>query len=319
MSPPPARAASPPPRVLTAEEEAANDAREMGHIAADVKSLCRTLTLQACLKDLERVCSDLRVALRKASAFLKLLQKRDESVKGADDSEALASLAGGLLSGLRALHVFSNTGAGRRMPAAREPVQTAWKAREELFTEVQRKQFEGFVSSSKNFGALLAERSPSPQPVRRDYVPAPRAQPQPRERKQKKAEVPGEGDDAAAGQPPALSKRQLKKLQAAQRAEAAAAEAAAAQAAQQQQAAKLQAMLEAKRKAAEEAVEASKRYKMTFKFGSSLPSSEPSAASGPESAAPAPDAAAAGAAAQPVAAAPLSATAARAADRKSVV
>ncbi|KAL4431258.1 hypothetical protein ABPG75_006514 [Micractinium tetrahymenae] len=280
---PPARSPSPPvvPRAASprpahapsANEEAARDAREMDNLAADIKSLCRGLTLPECMKNLERVCSDLRTVVHKLSSYLQLLKKRDEAVKSADDSEALSSLAAGLVSGLKALHVFSNTGQGRRMPAAREPVRAAWRAREELLSAAQRRQFEGFVSSSRNFSGLLEDKSPSPEPVRRDYVPAPRAQPQPRERKQKRQAVE-EGGSGEDGQPAALSKRQLKRLQAAQRAEAAAAEAAAAKQRQLEQAARQAAAAEARRKAAEEEA-ANKRYKLTIKLGTSSLPAEP--------------------------------------------
>lgn len=188
-------------------------------------------------------------------------------MKSADDSEALAGLAAGLVSGLKALHVFSNTGQGRRMPAAREPVQAAWRAREELLSAAQRQQFEGFASS-RNFAALLEEKSPSPEPVRRDYVPAPRQQPQPRERKQKRQVVEPEAGSGEEGQPPALSKRQLRRLQAAQRAEAAAAEEAAARQRQLEEAARQAAAAEARRKAAEEEA-ANRTYKLTIKLGTS--------------------------------------------------
>lgn len=245
----------------------------MDTLAADIKSLCRSLTLPECMKDLGRVCSDLHTVVRKLSSYLLLLKKRDEAVKSADDSEALAGLAAGLAAGLKALHVFSNTGQGRRMPAAREPVQAAWQARGELLSAAQRQQFEGFVGSSRNFAALLEERSPSPEPVRRDYVPAPRQQPQRRERRQKRQAVveeapSGEGDE---GQPLALSRRQLRRLQAAQRAEAEAAEAAAARQQQLEEAARQAAAAEARRKAAEEEA-ANRTYKLTIKLGTaSLP------------------------------------------------
>ncbi|KAL4419249.1 hypothetical protein ABPG77_001187 [Micractinium sp. CCAP 211/92] len=271
----PLQAALPPAsHVPSAEEEAARDAREMDNLAADIKALCRTLTLPECMKDLERVCSDLHTVVRMLSSYLQLLKKRDESVKSADDSEAMAGLAAGLVSGLKALHVFSNTGQGRRMPAAREPVRAAWQAREELLSAAQRRQFEGFVGS-RNFAALLEEKSPSPEPVRRDYVPAPRQQPQPRERKQKRqvVEEPGSGEE---GQPPALSKRQLRRLLAAQRAEAAAAEAAAARQRELEEAARRAAAAEARRKAAEEEA-ANRTYKLTIKLGTSALPAEPAA------------------------------------------
>ena len=188
----------------------------------------------------------------------------------ADSSAALAELSGGLLNGLRSLHVFSNTGQGRSMPSARDPVRAAWEAREQLFTAAQRRQLEGFVTSSKNFATLLEERSPSPQPVRRDYVPAPRQQPKPREKKQQQR-VSSDQEEAAGEQPeqPRLSKRQLKKMQEAQREEeeqaAAAAAAAAARAQQASQQAQLQAMRE--RRAAEDLEAARKRYKLTIRLG----------------------------------------------------
>lgn len=40
----------PASHVPSAEEEAARDAREMDNLAADIKALCRTLTLPECMK-----------------------------------------------------------------------------------------------------------------------------------------------------------------------------------------------------------------------------------------------------------------------------
>jgi hypothetical protein len=189
-------------------------------------------------------------------------------VTGAESSEALAELSSVVLGGLKALHVYSNTGQGRRMPAARAPVQAAWNARDELFTEAQRQQFEGFVSSSKNFAALLQEASPSREPVRRDYVPAPRQQPQPRERRRPRSAAKDREEEE---EQPRLSKRQQKRLEAAQRGGPSAAQQQqqqeaeqAAQAAQASVAAQV-AALAAQKRTAEEA--ASKRYKLTFKLG----------------------------------------------------
>lgn len=200
-----------------------------------------------------------------ALGLLPALQ-RDESVAGAEDSPAVAELGAVLLGGLRALHVYSNTGQGRSMGGpAREPVQAAWQAREQLLTAAQRKQLEGFVSSSRNFAALLDDKEPSPQPVRRDYVPAPRQQPQPKEKKQKRA--------AAEEEPaqPQLSKRQQKRLQAAQRAEAEAAARAqrAAEAAAQAAAAPPPPPVQQQRGSDDaEAAQQNKRYKLTIKLGS---------------------------------------------------
>lgn len=192
--------------------------------------------------------------------------QHDESVAGAEDSAALAELGAVLLGGLRALHVYSNTGQGRSMGgAAREPVQAAWQARERLLTAAQRKQLEGFVSSSKNFAALLEDKEPSPQPVRRDYVPAPRPQPQPKEKKQKRAAVAEEEPVQ-----PQLSKRQQKRLQAQQRAEAeAAARAQRAAEAAAQQAAPPPPPGQQQRGAEDaEAGQPNKRYKLTIRLGS---------------------------------------------------
>lgn len=180
-----------------------------------------------------------------------------------------------LLGGLKSLHVYSNTGQGRSMgSAARDPVRAAWKAREEVLTAAHRRQLEGFADSSRNFKALLEEGSPSQQqPVRRDYVPAPRPQTQQKERKQKQRA--GEGED---GGQPQLSKRQLKRLQAQQRAdEIAAARAAAEQQAAvaapppsaQQRAEQAAAAVAQQRRAGEELEAANgKRFKLTIRLGS---------------------------------------------------
>lgn len=176
-----------------------------------------------------------------------------------------------LLGGLKALHVYSNTGQGRSMgSAAREAVQAAWAARDTLLTATQRRQLEGYTKSSRNFKALLEARSPSPQPVRRDYVPAPRPQPQPAKEKRRQAEP--EADD---GQPP-LSKRQLKRLQASQRAEEAARTQATAQPPAQQaqqleaqQAQQQQWAAEQQQRASEDAEAANgKRFKLTIRLNS---------------------------------------------------
>jgi hypothetical protein len=179
-------------------------------------------------------------------------------VAGADSSEAVAGLGALLLGGLKALHVYSSTGQGRGMGRhARGPVQAVWHARHELLTDAQRKQLEGFSASSKNFAALLSQRSPSPEPVRREYVPAPRQQPQPRrERKRSAAEEQAEAEAQAAAEPEYLSRRQQRRMQAQQRAEEAAAS-------RPQQG---PAVLAAQQQAAP----AAKQYKLSFKFGTNL-------------------------------------------------
>lgn len=246
---------------------------ELACCCCALASACAWQAVHACMLVLSLPASAVAGCLPLPASRPTGCLQRDEAVKSADDSEALAGLAAGLAAGLKALHVFSNTGQGRRMPAAREPVQAAWQARGELLSAAQRQQFEGFVGSSRNFAALLEERSPSPEPVRRDYVPAPRQQPQRRERRQKRQAVveeapSGEGDE---GQPLALSRRQLRRLQAAQRAEAEAAEAAAARQQQLEEAARQAAAAEARRKAAEEEA-ANRTYKLTIKLGTaSLP------------------------------------------------
>jgi RNA polymerase II C-terminal domain phosphatase-like 3/4 len=210
--------------------------------------------------------------------------QRDEAVAGAEDSAALAELGAVLLGGLKALHVYSNTGQGRSMGGpAREPVQAAWQARERLLTAAQRKQLEGFVSSSKNFAALLDDKEPSPQPVRRDYVPAPRPQPQPKEKKQKKAVVEEE--------PllPQLSKRQQKRLQAQQRADAeAAARAQRAAEAAAQQAAAPPPPPQQRGSDDAEAGQQNKRYKLTIRLGSGSLAALGEGAPAPAEAAPPP-------------------------------
>ncbi|KAI3433318.1 hypothetical protein D9Q98_003136 [Chlorella vulgaris] len=262
---PPSRTVSPPPRQLAAEELAARDAREMEALAADVTALARTLTLQACLKDLGRVCSDLAAALRKTAAYVRLLKQQDETSTGADSSEVAAQLGGKLLGALKALHVYSNTGQGRDMGAhARGPVQAAWHAQDEIFTAAQRSQLAGLASSSKNFAALLEDGAAQPQPVRRDYVPAPRQQPQ---QKEKKRRAPDQ-EVAPLVPAPHVSKRQLKRAQAQQRAE----EEAAARAAAKQLAEQLAAQAAAggaASQAADAAEPAGKQFRLTIKLGTS--------------------------------------------------
>ena len=198
------------------------------------------------------------------SAASRCAVQRDASVTGADGSEALAELGAVLLGGLKALHVYSNTGQGRSMPDARGPVQAAWSARGELLTAAQQQQLEGFLSNSKNFAALLEQRSPSPQPVRREYVPAPRQQPQQKERKRQQESSEQEAEQEE--EQPRLSKRQLKRLQAQQRAEAAA-EAKAQQAVHAAQGVQLAAQQEQGRAAEEAEAAANKRYKLKIKLG----------------------------------------------------
>lgn len=212
-------------------------------------------------------CASARLAvwLHACGCLSPYVLQQDETSTGADSSEVAAQLGGKLLGALKALHVYSNTGQGRDMGAhARGPVQAAWHAQDEIFTAAQRSQLAGLASSSKNFAALLEDGAAQPQPVRRDYVPAPRQQPQ---QKEKKRRAPDQ-EVAPLVPAPHVSKRQLKRAQAQQRAE----EEAAARAAAKQLAEQLAAQAAAggaASQAADAAEPAGKQFRLTIKLGTS--------------------------------------------------
>ena len=85
----------------------------------------------------------------------------------------LQDLAASVHSGLRSLHVLSNTGRGREMSAARGVVQRAWRERARVFSAPQVAILEGWAQDSRNFAALLDEGPGDPAPVQRRAMPAP--------------------------------------------------------------------------------------------------------------------------------------------------
>jgi hypothetical protein len=102
----------------------------------------------------------------------------------------LSVLAAALHSGLRSLHVYSTTGRGREMSAARPVVQRAWRERARLFSPPQLSTFTGWVdrTKSKNFAALL-EDSPAVDAKPRPAMPAPARAPAPKSKSKAKSKA----------------------------------------------------------------------------------------------------------------------------------